>query len=654
MQISQIVLYSKDGRIRTIPFRLGAVNIITGGSNRGKSALISIVDYCLGSSDCSVPVGVIPTAVSWYGLLLQFEHQQVFIARAAPARGFKSSTDVYLEAGATVTPPPAASLVQNANPDGVVSFLSSAIGMPSNSTEPKPGDSRRPIQANLRHALTLVFQRQDEIASPRLLFHGQSDPYVAQAIKDTLPFLLGAAGDDRLARRAELRRAQERARELETAIAGLDAKGKERIARVQQLLSEAAAVGLLSSDQASDETHGVDSLRNLLSWNPGQRDDPTPDAALLRRLQKEYDELTANYTVVEEERELARAFEGHREGFATEVGEQEARLASIGLFQEPTGTPPPCPLCQHPLESPVPTVEEVRSSLGDLATQLKGALHLQPRLKTYLEERDGELSRLRESRSEIRRRIDDLLAQREALRGAATLDDRRSRTIGRISSFLDGLETPEQRDDLERELSGLTTRLSALRAALSTEDLQARLDSISNRIGVEMSRWAKDLTLEYSQYPLRIDLPRLTVVADANEGPVSMDRMGGGKNWVGYHLLAHFGLHQWFVTQQRPTPRFLMLDQPTQVYYPAEHDEEADVAQLTDEDRDAVQGMFNLIFTVVEELTPHFQVIVTDHADLTTDKRFQKAIVERWRGDVKLVPIDWLSDATPNDPSPVE
>ena len=80
--------------------------------------------------------------------------------------------DVYLEAGASLSLPPFSALSQNATPDGVVSFLSSAIGMPANSSEPRPGETRRPIQATLRHALALVFQRQDEIASPRLLFTG--------------------------------------------------------------------------------------------------------------------------------------------------------------------------------------------------------------------------------------------------------------------------------------------------------------------------------------------------------------------------------------------------------------------------------------------------------------------------------------------------
>jgi hypothetical protein len=36
------------------------------------------------------------------------------------------------------------------------------------------------------------------------------------------------------------------------------------------------------------------------------------------------------------------------------------------------------------------------------------------------------------------------------------------------------------------------------------------------------------------------------------------------------------------------------------------------------------------------------QVIVTDHADLE-EPWFQEAVVQRWRGDNKLVPPSWYS-----------
>jgi hypothetical protein len=57
--ILALVLYSHDGRRRDVNLRAGAVNIITGASHSGKSALAEIIDYCMGSSECHLP-GLVP------------------------------------------------------------------------------------------------------------------------------------------------------------------------------------------------------------------------------------------------------------------------------------------------------------------------------------------------------------------------------------------------------------------------------------------------------------------------------------------------------------------------------------------------------------------------------------------------------------------
>jgi hypothetical protein len=100
VQILELVVYSHDGRIRRLVFKPGALNIITGGSKTGKSAIQQIVEYCLGNSTCDVPAGVVWSSVSWYGLLLAFEGSRVFVARKHPDTGKKSSETVHIEIGA--------------------------------------------------------------------------------------------------------------------------------------------------------------------------------------------------------------------------------------------------------------------------------------------------------------------------------------------------------------------------------------------------------------------------------------------------------------------------------------------------------------------------------------------------------------------------
>jgi hypothetical protein len=91
IQILAIVAYGHDGRCRTIRMEPGRVNIVSGDSRTGKSALLGVIDYCFGASECDVPEGKVRRNVSWFGLLLQTERGQAFVARQVPAGDAKSS-----------------------------------------------------------------------------------------------------------------------------------------------------------------------------------------------------------------------------------------------------------------------------------------------------------------------------------------------------------------------------------------------------------------------------------------------------------------------------------------------------------------------------------------------------------------------------------
>jgi hypothetical protein len=175
---------------------------------------------------------------------------------------------------------------------------------------------------------------------------------------------------------------------------------------------------------------------------------------------------------------------------------------------------------------------------------------------------------------------------------------------------------------------------------LSDERVRERIESITSILGRRMTDWARELELEHSKYPLRLEIKKLTIVADTADGPVPMDRMGSGENWVGYHLIAHLALHEWFTERSRPVPRFLFLDQPSQVYFPPEKDVDGSMSMVGEDDRRAVSRMFRFVFDVVEKLSPGFQVVITEHADIN-EAWYQDAVVERWRGGAKLIPDDW-------------
>ena len=106
MNIRDIIIYSHGGESRRISFKVAGLNIVTGRSSTGKSALSDIVEYCMGQSDFNIPEGPIRDKVAWYAVIYQFPGEQVLIAKPAPAPNATSCSRAMIRRGATVEPPP--------------------------------------------------------------------------------------------------------------------------------------------------------------------------------------------------------------------------------------------------------------------------------------------------------------------------------------------------------------------------------------------------------------------------------------------------------------------------------------------------------------------------------------------------------------------
>ena len=105
MQIKELIIYGKNSKVRKISFEIGKVNIITGRSKTGKSAIGDIIDYCLGGSSCNIADGVVRENSLWSGLLLQFDNERVFVARKNPEIGQQSTSACYIEIGGNIHSP---------------------------------------------------------------------------------------------------------------------------------------------------------------------------------------------------------------------------------------------------------------------------------------------------------------------------------------------------------------------------------------------------------------------------------------------------------------------------------------------------------------------------------------------------------------------
>ncbi len=647
MQLSELVLYSHSGEIRQLSFKHGALNVITGDGGTGKSALINIVDYCFGRDSCPIPARVIRDAVRLYALLLQFSKGQVFVARAAPVPPQLTNSEVFYMVGESIEPPPMDRLIPNTNPSSLNDYLTRMIGVSPNLSVPPPDQTRDPLEGTLQHAKLMCFQYQDEVAKKDLLFHRQGESsFLAQAIKDTLPYFLGAIEENQLKIRHELQEARRALRGLERRLRDAEALGGAEAGRGVPLVREAQAIGLISQGDVPADPSALLSLLRSVTFTPAV-ESANLLAEDIRRLRTERYNLQREHDRCQREIADAEDFAAGSDAFQAMAIEQRARLASINLFSADANHH--CPLCQQSVEAKIPRVDKVREALESIARHVEAVGMERPALTGHIQRKTAELSAVAARLTANREALNAITARDNELRAQQEQDVVRARVAGRIDMFLEGATAASDNSELKSRVAKARETVSELEARLGEDDAAEVLESCLNQVSQQMTKWCGELGLEYSPFPLRLDLKKLTVVADTPGGPVPMAQMGSGQNWLWCHLVAHLAIHKWFVDKGRPVPRFLILDQPTQVYYPSERDEGGSLDNLKDTDRDGVVRIFGWLKARVDEMEERFQVIVTDHAEVK-EPWFMDAVVERWRSGNALVPQAWASGiASDND-----
>lgn len=388
MQIRELVLYGYNQKVRHLPFKLGRVNIITGKSKSGKSTVGDIIEYCLGGDSCNISDGTVRENVAWYGLLLQFDQERVFVARKNPDNGQQTTTEGYIEVGTDLEVPDQCNFTSNINVSGIEEALTRRIGISENLHKTPEGQSRCPLEANIRHALFYCFQGQDEIAAKNFVFHRQSEDFITQSIKDSIPYFLGAVSEEALAlenERSILKRKlrlEKRKIEENNYLKGV---GSEKAVK---LISEAITAGIINPTMKIDyqnEQEVYTVLQNTLNWVPNQIQQSVGVERLIS-LQNKLQEYKAERDDLEVKINNTKGFIVESAKYSTEVEHQKTRLESIMLFENLDFNSGRCPFCSGKLKQPLPSVEMIKASIENLDKSISNVTREQPKLNSYISE----------------------------------------------------------------------------------------------------------------------------------------------------------------------------------------------------------------------------------------------------------------------------
>lgn len=457
-----------------------------------------------------------------------------------------------------------------------------------------------------------------------------------------MPFFLGAIDRDHVLKKEEVRRLKQELRRLESNKAEQERMRGTFFERAHSLIAEAVSVDLLPTNQQMP--HSWQEVKEgLTAAINAKAEQAFPETQYTLELEKLFElqgDLRNKHRAISEEMAALRALKSGGQGFTHEATEQRTRLSSIGLL--PAGEESissVCPLCSSTLSPPAPNAEAIRANLQAIMHHLEGVSSDFPHIDKLIANAEAKQAEINAELRNLNSRI--LAIQKVNKRIEVIRDSNAKRALiqGRLGLYLETISDVKDAAEDNKEIELLRSRIQALEMSLADETLQERLDSVLSFLSKEMSDMARTLDLEHSIYPMRLDTNKLTVVADTENGPLPLERMGSGENWVSIHIITYLVLHRWFARKRLPVPNFIFFDQPTQAYFPPDVSDET----VRNTDRESVMRMFRLISDEVKDAG--FQVIVMEHADIQEDW-YQLMITEKWWDGVrKLVPLDWIRNA---------
>lgn len=649
-QLRQLILWPQaDLDPRVVEFEPGVVNVISGSSKTGKSAVIPIIDYCLGAKKCAIPVGVIREHCAWFGILIDTVEGPKLLARQEPGNQQSTGNMVLLEGDDFEVPHRING--KNSSVGEVKRMLDRLAGLTNLDFEPEAENNFR-SRPSFRDLMAFTFQPQNIIANPDVMFFKADTTEHREKLKTIFPYVLQAVTADTLQARFELERLSRVLKRKESELKALLAAGNAWRLEAQAWIRQAIEFGLLPADELIPVSWPdiVDLLRGLVT--PEARPaDPTLegiDTALDRLKElRQYEGDVATQLTQHRQRlsELRRLIESS-DAYGSALRIQRDRLSLSDWIAGLAGSSDNSDALAMLADAGQIKLGQLTAALA--ATEVKLRTH--PGISDTL---DKETLRLRGTvelllgrLSSIRREIGLLERNSKEARQAIDRFDRLERFLGRLEQALVLYDRADQSAALRQEIDTLRTEIEELRKRVSESEIQRRTRNAIDSIESTTGRFIPQLDAEWPDAPVRLMIDDLTVKVIRGTRDDYLWEIGSGANWLAYHVALTLALQDFFLKlPHHPVPGLLIYDQPSQVYFPRRMAGEpaSDSVSWRDEDIEAVRKVFDLLGRQVGSSDGRLQIIVLDHADEEVWGDLPGVMLtEQWR-DSALVPLEWLN-----------
>ena len=625
--IKEIIILGKDKTSRKVRLSKG-LNIITGHSKKGKSALIEIVDYCMCAPIPSIPLGAISDYAETYCIVLKSKENYLVIGRTADTtdktiyvaiesniNAIKNIDHDYFESKNSIK-------IKGGGQELIEQYLGFNV---KNIFLPEKNNKAR--KASLRSMTPFWFQYQNLVASKHALFSKLDDFYKRKDIIEQLPILLGVTDAEYFSLKRQEDELINKLKQIEKAKAKELLFNREYENKLNDLYCNYFSQVGAEYNKPSNFSSLISLSKNLppLSHNYYMRSD---SIRLYKDLQIKESELSIELNNINSEIKNAE----ETVNLISESNKNFITLKSINTGH--TIHDCSCPICGTELLDINAQAIELESALSELDTEISTMKNF-----TSFDVEQIELLKTnkRKAQSEIRsikKQLKELEGFKEKVKKYQSKNTAIQYLAAKIDVAIEQISnTTSSTDYGENELKD---ELKDIQSKLSKYDFSRDIYLYENKVKVWMDEICNNLDFEKQFLPANLSMKfdELSIIhQDTKFGKVRLSDMGSGANWLAFHLSASLAMLRIInYCKKSCIPAFLFIDQPSQVYFPTSFDE-------NDLDRKKVENIYFQILNSLKasksESGYYSQVIVLDHAtDLNLGKyKFKRYLRKQWRDE---------------------
>lgn len=654
LKIKQLVLWSNYNKIRTIDFNTNGITVLIGDGKVGKTSIISIIDYCLASSGCDIPAGLIRNCCSWFGIVLLRDDIEILLARKSPGDINNVSNEMYLEILENGILPK--KLKSNISRHEVRDYLNEQFKLTNlNINNNLYTQDYKP---SFRDTIGLNFYPQSLLLSNVEYFYKQSQNVHGKNFKFMFPYMLGVSSMNDVLINQKIADIKRDIRNLETR------KNKNRNTlenweiNIDEKLFHCIKLGLINKSEIPDQFfEKIELLKD--AKDKLLKDEYKVTKNSLHNLNKKVIDtekrLSQIYQNVYKNNERLKFLNKYREkiqDFQNENAKNsDIRKISSWLIKEEK-------LLENMNDNygknifyqVLTTIENEEKNLkfyNDLRFSIDQE-YLQ--CLDSIENNTNEISVIENTLEEYKKSNEEYKNNYDVLKNLYTF-------YGELENYIKVYEMLANATSIDSQIEELKLEKEKYESLLKAQNNNDIEDVVSYLNGT-LETFLDTLNVEFKGKNVWFDYNNIELRFAASRAGSTLSSIGSGSNHAQYHIAMAMVL-QIFIqnkVKNKCTFDFVVFDQPSEIYFPTtedgkkyssknktEYDKENDVESL--------HMLFSTIAKTQKSSCPNLQIIVLEHAgedywkDRSNNFYTDNIKVINWKNtDEKLIPENWKDE----------